>query len=440
WMKDTESVGSFSDDFRNELKSGFGSEGEPRFLTGGARTVQQIFDNVTAKPHNFLATNPGDVVPYIAAHDNLTLHDVIAQSIKKDPEHHQEEIHKRIRLGNAMVLTSQGTAFIHAGQEFGRTKQFRDETDEQPYKSTYMTDENGEPFEYPYFIHDSYDSTDIINKIDWDMATNAEAYPIHNQTREYTTGLVELRRSTDAFSLGTMDEIDDHVSFIDAPEINDDDLIIGYKAVSSDESEIYAVFVNADDAERTLTLDDFDLTKGDVIVDGQQAGTEAIDKPTGVQITAENITIDPLTTVIVKLDQEEAEEPGESEEPEEPEDPSEPEPGEPGKPEDPSEPGTPGDTDEPGEPSKPETPGDSDEDGDDTIGGQGDDGAENDDNGDGKVENDGDTTEGGTDEDQDGEKLPKTATTLYNMLLIGAILFAIGLMILYTRMRMKKGS
>src|SRR5699024_894254 len=71
WMKDTESVGSFSDDFRNELKSGFGSEGEPRFLTGGARTVQQIFDNVTAKPHNFLATNPGDVVPYIAVHDNL---------------------------------------------------------------------------------------------------------------------------------------------------------------------------------------------------------------------------------------------------------------------------------------------------------------------------------------------------------------------------------
>src|SRR5690625_6732528 len=102
-----------------------------------------------------------------------------------------------------------------------------------------------------------------------------------------------------------MDEICAYVSFIDAPDIVDDDLIIGYKVFSSEESEIYAVFVNADDAERTLTLDDFDLTKGDVIVDGQQAGTEAIDKTTGVQITAENITIDPLTTVIVKLNQEE---------------------------------------------------------------------------------------------------------------------------------------
>lgn len=83
---------------RNELKSGFGLEGEPRFLTGGARNIQQNFDNVTANPHNFLADDRGYVVSYIAAHDNLTLHDVIAQSIKKDPRDHEEEIHKRILL------------------------------------------------------------------------------------------------------------------------------------------------------------------------------------------------------------------------------------------------------------------------------------------------------------------------------------------------------
>ncbi|MDZ7836412.1 MAG: alpha-amylase family glycosyl hydrolase [Alkalibacterium sp.] len=91
WMQDTEAVGSFSDDMRNELKSGFGSEGEPRFLTGGARSIQRIFDNLTANPHNFTADDPGDVVPYIAAHDNLTLHDVIAQSIQKDPAEHEED-------------------------------------------------------------------------------------------------------------------------------------------------------------------------------------------------------------------------------------------------------------------------------------------------------------------------------------------------------------
>ncbi|SDC30062.1 pullulanase, extracellular [Pelagirhabdus alkalitolerans] len=307
WMQDTESVGSFSDEFRNELKSGFGSEGEPRFITGGARNVEQIFDNLTANPHNFEATNPGDVVPYIAAHDNLTLHDVIAQSIQKDPKDHQEEIHDRIRLGNLMVLTAQGTPFIHAGQEFGRTKQFRDpyyidEVDEPPYKSTFMTDENGEPFEYPYFIHDSYDSTDAINMFEWDKATNEEMYPIQTTTQAYTQGLIELRRSTDAFRKGTLEEIEESVSMIEAPEIGEEDLVIAYEA--KDESgDIYAVFVNADDTERVLSLDT-DFTNGDIVVDSETAGTEAIQDPIGVELTSDQITLAPLTASVVRIQEE----------------------------------------------------------------------------------------------------------------------------------------
>ncbi|MFP3359174.1 alpha-amylase family glycosyl hydrolase, partial [Planococcus sp. SIMBA_143] len=80
WMDHTDSASVFSDEIRNELKSGFGSEGEPRFLTGGARNIETIFNNIKGQPGNFVADDPGDVVQYIAAHDNLTLHDVIAQS------------------------------------------------------------------------------------------------------------------------------------------------------------------------------------------------------------------------------------------------------------------------------------------------------------------------------------------------------------------------
>ena len=63
-----------------------------------------------------------------------------------------------------MVLTAQGTPFIHSGQEYGRTKQFRDPAyrypvseDKVPNKSHLLVDEKGNPFDYPYFIHDSYD-------------------------------------------------------------------------------------------------------------------------------------------------------------------------------------------------------------------------------------------------------------------------------------------
>ena len=307
WMQHTESVGSFSDDMRNELKSGFGSEGEPRFITGGARDVQRIYDNVTANPHNFTATNPGDVVPYVAAHDNLTLHDVIAQSIQKDPKDHQQEIHERIRLGNLMVLTAQGTAFLHGGQEFGRTKQFKHEDykepvgdDDIPYKSTFMTDEDGNPFEYPYFIHDSYDSTDAINLFDWEKATNQEAYPLNVETRDFTRGMIELRRSTDAFRHATMEDINRYVTKIDAPEIADWDLAVAYRATDSSDDYDYYVVVNADDSKRSFTMDR-DIEAGEVLVDAVQAGTDGIAVPDGVQVNGAELTLDALTATVIKV-------------------------------------------------------------------------------------------------------------------------------------------
>ncbi|RIW31883.1 pullulanase [Bacillus salacetis] len=301
WMQHTEAVGSFSDEFRNELKSGFGSEGQPRFLTGGARNIAQIFDNIKAQPHNFTADQPGDVVQYIAAHDNLTLYDVIAQSIKKDPDIPENNmgIHKRIRIGNAMVLTSQGTAFIHSGQEYGRTKQWREEAETAPYKSTYMTDENGNPFNYPYFIHDSYDSSDIINRFDWEKATNEELYPVNNETREYTSGLIKLRRSTDAFRLGSKELVDANVTLLDAPEIKDQDLLIAYQAKATN-GDVYQVFINADSKARTLTLNE-NLTGAEVLVDQDEAGMREVSKRTGFSLTAGSISIEPLTTVVVKV-------------------------------------------------------------------------------------------------------------------------------------------
>ena len=306
WMQDTKSVGSFSDDFRNELKSGFGSEGEPRFITGGARDIDRIYGNVTAAPDNFVASNPGDVVPYIAAHDNLTLHDVIAQSIQKDPKHHEEEIHRRIRLGNLMVLTAQGTAFLHGGQEYGRTKQFRHEDfigevdeDDAPYKSTFMTDEDGEPFEYPYFIHDSYDSTDAVNLFDWARVTDEETYPVSVATKSFTEGMIALRRSTDAFTHGTLEQVENHVSLLDVPEVAEEDLAIAYRAESSDGSQAYYVIINADDTERTFTTGE-DLTGHDVLVDGEHAQTEAIADPAGVLVEGDAVTLEPLTATVLK--------------------------------------------------------------------------------------------------------------------------------------------
>lgn len=314
WMSQTDTVASFSDDFRNQLKSGFPNEGSPAFITGGARDIMTIFHNIKAQPTNFLADDPGDVIQYIAAHDNLTLFDIIAQSIKKDPSvaANAAEIHRRLRLGNLLVLTSQGTPFLHAGQEYGRTKQFKDEAykgkvtdDKVPNKSHLLVNENGIPFEYPYFIHDSYDSTDAINHFDWAKATDTERYPESTRSQAFTKGLIALRRSTDAFRLASKAEIDQKVKLITVPNehgIKAQDLVIAYQTTASN-GDVYAVFVNADSNDRTIRLTgEFQaLLAGEVIVDAKQAGTEALASPEGVVLTKDGVKLSGLTATIIRL-------------------------------------------------------------------------------------------------------------------------------------------
>lgn len=299
WMDKTDDVGVFSDEFRNELKSGFGHEGEPRFITGGARDIQTIFNNIKAQPSNTKEDDPGDIVQYIEAHDNLPLYDIIAQSIKKDPADpaNDMEIHKRIRLGNLITLTSQGTAFLHAGQEYGRTKQWKGQgVPEQKYHELF--DENGNSF--GYFIHDSYDSSDAINMFDWTKATDAVQFPENNKTREYTTGLIELRKSTDAFRLGDRDLVNSNVTLLQIPEVQAKDLVIAYKNKATDGTGLYYVFVNADNRERSLTLSE-DLTSGQVLVDDDEASTSGVASKSGFTLTSGSITLKPLTAVVIKM-------------------------------------------------------------------------------------------------------------------------------------------
>lgn len=299
WMNKTNDVGVFSDEIRNELKSGFGHEGAPRFITGGARNINVIFNNIKAQPGNTAADAPGDMVQYIEAHDNMTLYDIIAQSIKKDPAipANDLEIHKRMRLGNALILTSQGTTFIHAGQEYGRTKQWLGEgVPEHKYHT--LRDASSKIF--GYFVHDSYDSSDAINKFDWQKATDAVKYPVNAITKQYTQGLIALRKSTNAFRLGSKALVDANVTRIKAPEIKASDLIIGYKNISTDGTGTYYVFVNADSKKRTLTLQE-NLTTGMVLVDSNEAGIVEVSKRTGFTFTANTITIDPLSAVVIKI-------------------------------------------------------------------------------------------------------------------------------------------
>lgn len=300
WLYKTFDVSSFSDEMRNEMKSGFMSEGEPAFISGGPRNIKKIFNNIKGRPTNFKTSSPGSVVQYIEAHDNLTAFDVVAMATKLDPEEGKNflELHKRIRLGMGFVLTSQGTAFIHAGQEYGRTKQWLGAgIPEQKYFK--MVNKDGNPFKHPYFIHDSYDSSDAINKFDWTKATNKEKSPISCDSVEYAKGLIALRKSTDAFRLGSIKSVDENVKLLEIPEIGEEDLAIAYSCTSVEKGETYYIFANCDSVEREFSVDT-DLTKDDVVVDSAKAGIKKIQAPTGIKIAGKKLTLDPLTFAVIR--------------------------------------------------------------------------------------------------------------------------------------------
>jgi len=316
WMKHTDTVAVFSDDIRNNLKSGYPNEGQPAFITGGKRDINTIFKNLIAQPTNFEADSPGDVIQYIAAHDNLTLFDIIAQSIKKDPSKAENyaEIHRRLRLGNLMVLTAQGTPFIHSGQEYGRTKQFRDPAyrtpvaeDKQPNKSHLLRDKDDNPFDYPYFIHDSYDSSDAVNKFDWTKATDGKAFPENVKSRNYMKGLIALRQSTDAFRLKSLQDIKDRVHLITVPGQNGvekEDVVIGYQ-ITAPNGDIYAVFVNADEKAREFNLGTAfaHLRNAEVLADENQAGPVGIANPQGLEWTEKGLKLNALTATVLRIAQ-----------------------------------------------------------------------------------------------------------------------------------------
>lgn len=289
WMNQTNGVSCFSDEIRDELKSGHGIEGEPRFVTGGARNIESIFGNVIAKPENMTEDDPGDVLQYVAVHDGLTLHDMIALSINKDPAIYKDEIHKRIRLANTMVLTSQGVAFLHAGQEYGRTKQWLSST--PPERESIKV----EGFEHPYLIRNSYDASEAVNKFDWDKVTNDG---IHKETMEFTRGLIALRKSTDAFRLATEELVQEKVSLIESPEISEEDLAIIYKSESTN-GETYFVIINADSKSRTLSIE-YDLTNAVVLVDSDEAGISEVTELSGITIEPDKVIVDPLTAIVIK--------------------------------------------------------------------------------------------------------------------------------------------
>ncbi|MFC4633076.1 type I pullulanase [Dokdonia ponticola] len=183
-------VTAFSDDIRDGLKGSVFDDQSTGFVSGAKGTEESIkFGVVGAIQHpqiDYKGVNysdapwtnePWQAISYVSCHDNHTLYDKLHVSRRDATE---EAIIKMDKLANAVVLTSQGIPFIHAGAELLRTK-------------------NEE--------HNSYNLPDAINQIDWNRKTT------YAPVVDYYKNLIALRKAHPAFRMPTAEAVRQNLEF-----------------------------------------------------------------------------------------------------------------------------------------------------------------------------------------------------------------------------------
>lgn len=192
--KELEGIAVFSDDIRDALKGSWMHAEIPGFVSGIDSLEQSVrFGVVGATQHAQVdytkliyskapyVNNPTQIINYVSCHDDMCLVDKLKEA--KPEGTTDEELIRFNKLAQTVVFTSQGVPFIYAGEEIYRNKKG---------------------------VHNTYQSPDSINQINWDNKT------AHKDVFDYYKGLIALRKSHAAFRIPTQEMVQQHLHFIDS--------------------------------------------------------------------------------------------------------------------------------------------------------------------------------------------------------------------------------
>ena len=190
-------IAAFSDEMRDGLRGGWDDDTKGAFLVGepghemsikfgivGAIEHPQVISdsvNYSKKPW---ALQPTQMISYVSCHDDMCLADRLKATM---PDASVEELAALQKLAETFVFTSQGVPFIFAGDEM-------------------MRDKKG--------VHNSYNSPDSINTIDWKNKT------AHKDVFEYVKGLIAMRKAHPAFRMGDADMVRRQLEFLPVENTN----------------------------------------------------------------------------------------------------------------------------------------------------------------------------------------------------------------------------
>jgi pullulanase len=253
-------IALFNDDFRNSIKGD--NDGIQRgFINGASGLKSEIKKGIAGSiDYNFelkgFAQEPSETINYVSSHDNLILFDKI---LKSNGYATDEERERMNRLALSIILTSQGIPFIQGGTEFLRTKKGN---------------------------HNSYNSGDSINGIDW----NRKKY--YSDTYEYIKNLVALRKSQKVMALDRGEKIRKSLEFLDSP-----DKTVAY-TLTSPYKEDYSPMVIAHNSNRDEVKIKLPL-RGEWKVIANESEVNVRGMSRGVKYFIDEAIIAPLSTYIL---------------------------------------------------------------------------------------------------------------------------------------------
>ena len=223
-------IAAFSDEMRDGLRGPFNDNHQGAFLAGvpggeesikfgivGAIKHPQVDNDLVNYSKASWAEQPTQMVSYVSCHDDMCLVDRLNASV---PGITPQELIKLDKLAQTAVFTSQGIPFIYAGEEV-------------------MRDKKG--------VHNSYQSPDSINAIDWKRKAE------HADVFAYYKGLIQLRKNHPAFRMGDADLVRKHLEFLPVEGSN----LIAYRLkehANSDAWEDIIVALNSRKAPAKLTV------------------------------------------------------------------------------------------------------------------------------------------------------------------------------------------
>lgn len=244
-------IAAFNDTIRDAIKGPVSEHLKGGFIQGAAGFEERLKTGIAASVahpqiaypagdlwHGPWAKQPHHCVSYDSCHDNHTLWDKLGLTSKG------LKVADRLamnRLAAAIVLTSQGIAFLHAGEEMARSKKGHE---------------------------NSYNLPDTVNAMDW---RRKEKYA---GLVAYYCGLIALRKAHPAFRLKTAADIRRGLAFLNMPAPN----MVGYVLQSPAGGTLFAVVLNASANSQTVQLP---AAGWRVLVDGRKAGVKTLRRISG---------------------------------------------------------------------------------------------------------------------------------------------------------------